>query len=48
MDVRMPSEAAQLSQPLDREPGVHKGRPPDGLIHRFATRTADGFGVFAV
>jgi len=48
MDVRMPSEAAQLYEPLNRELGVNKGKLPDGLIHHFATRTKDGFNVFEV
>jgi heme-degrading monooxygenase HmoA len=48
MDVRMPSEAAQLYEPLNRELGVNKDRLPDGLIHHFATRTRDGFNIFEV
>ncbi len=46
MVVRMPSEAAQLYEPLNRELGVHKDRLPDGLIHHFATKTKDSFDIF--
>jgi quinol monooxygenase YgiN len=48
IDVRMPSEAAQLYEPLNRELGVHKDKLPDGLIHHFATRTKDSFNIFEV
>ena len=48
MDMRMPSEAAQLYEPLNQELGVHQGKLPDGLIHHFATRTKDGFNIFEV
>lgn len=32
MDLRMPSEATQLYEPLNQELGVHQGKLPDGLI----------------
>jgi hypothetical protein len=48
MDVRMPSEAAQLYDPINQELGVRNGNLPDGLIHHFATRTKDGFNIFEV
>jgi hypothetical protein len=48
MDVRMPSEAGQLYEPLNRELGVHKDHLPNGLIHHFATRTEDSFNIFEV
>ena len=48
MDMRLPSEAAQLYEPLNREMDVHKDRLPDGLIHHFATKTKDGFNIFEV
>lgn len=48
MVVRMPSEAAQLYEPLNRELGVHKDRLPDGLIHHFATKTEESFDIFEV
>ncbi|HET7266374.1 MAG TPA: hypothetical protein VFL28_17035 [bacterium] len=48
IDVRMPGEAAQLYEPLNRELGVHQGRLPEGLIHHFATRTKDSFNIFEV
>jgi len=48
MDVRMPSEAAQLYEPLNRELGVNKDKLPDGLLHHFATMTKDGFNIFEV
>ena len=48
MDLRMPSEAVQLYDPLNRELGVGKGKLPEGLIYHFATRTNDGFNIFEV
>jgi heme-degrading monooxygenase HmoA len=48
MDLRMPGEAEQLYDPLNRELGVGKSKLPEGLIHHFATRTKDGFNIFEV
>ena len=48
MDLRMPSEAAQSYEPLNREMGVRKDKLPEGLIHHFATRTKDDFNIFEV
>jgi heme-degrading monooxygenase HmoA len=48
MDLRMPSEAEKLYDPLNRELGVGKDKLPEGLIHHFATRTKDGFNIFEV
>ena len=47
-DLRMPGEAAQLHDPLNREMGVHRDRLPEGMIHHFATRTTGGFNIFEV
>ena len=48
MDLRMPGEAAQLYEPLNRELGVHTDKLLEGLIHHFATRTKDGVNILAV
>ena len=48
VDIRMPREARELYDPINREIGVADGRLPEGLIHHFATNTAEGFNIFEV
>jgi hypothetical protein len=48
MHLDLPAEAADLYEPLNRELGIRSGHLPEGLIHHFAERAADGFRIFEI